>query len=276
MSRALKVGMGAVGIAAAVIGARYATGEVGELWDKSFQECRFEALRTASSNADAQTTLTVDAAAGKLEVTGVAGLGRVEVEARACASREEWLDDLQISLESSGADLLLDTHYPDRDGWRGGNGRSSLDLEVRLPAGMALNIDDASGSITVTGTGDLWIDDSSGSITAEKILGSVRIDDASGSLKIGSVEGDVMLEDGSGSISITDVGGDVEVDDGSGSIRISGVGGSVVISEDGGGSIRVQDVEGNFTVEGDGGRGSITHSGIRGEVSVPTRKGRGG
>ncbi|MCE2455762.1 MAG: hypothetical protein J4G12_08130 [Gemmatimonadetes bacterium] len=280
MSKMMKVGMAVASLATLAVIANYARGEAGETFEKvqqvlagSSQECPFEATRAVWSDG---SSLNVDAAAGTLTVVGVEGLSRIEVEAKACASREEWLDDLEVTLATSGGEVILETHYPDRrGGWRNID-KASLDVEVRVPTGLPVDVNDASGSIQVAGTGDLWIDDASGSIKAESILGSVRIEDSSGSLTVTSVEGDVDIEDGSGSITLSDVGGDVTVDDGSGSIRISGIGGSVLISEDGGGSIRVEDVAGDFVVEGDGGRGSIRHSDVRGEVRVPAKRRGGG
>ena len=237
------------------------------------QECPFEATMEATSSVGSGG-LVVDDAAGRLAVVGVEGLNRVEVEATACASREEWLEELDVSLEADGGSLRLETSYPDRSSWSGGD-RAHLDLQVRIPVGLSLDVHDASGSISVEGSGSLRIHDSSGSIRAERILGDLIITDGSGSLVVAKVTGDVDLEDGSGSITVSEVGGSVTVEDGSGAIRISRVGGSVLIGEDSAGSIRVQDVEGDFTVEGDGGRGSISHSGVRGEVKVPSRRGVG-
>lgn len=278
MRTGFKIGLAVAGLATVALGADYAAGEAKGLWKKVRsgydQECRYEKTITASSSAETTDLLTVESAAGRVEVKGVDGLDRVEVEGKACASREEWLADLYATLEADGDGLLLESHYPDRNGWS--SGTAALDLEVRVPAGMALRIDDSSGSLSVAGTGDLRIEDSSGAIAVERISGAVSIEDSSGSLGVAAVLGDVEIEDGSGSITVSEIGGSVTVDDGSGSIRIRRVEGDVLINDDGGGSIRVSEVGGDFIVEGDGGGGSISYDQVRGEVRVPAKWRRGG
>ncbi|MGD2113773.1 MAG: hypothetical protein PVG07_01895 [Acidobacteriota bacterium] len=245
-------------------------------------DCDHSAPREASLDVDGATRLVIDVGAGSLDVRGSEGLDRVRAEGTACASRAEYLDDIALSTDRRGDTLYLKAEYPRRV-----RGSASLDLEVELPSGLAVEIDDGSGSLTVRSVasleledgsgsievsdidGDLDIDDGSGEIEVLGIGGSVFIDDGSGEIEVTGVGGSVRVSDGSGEIELRDVDGDVTIDDdGSGEIDIAGVGGSVVVEEDGSGSIRVRDVDGDLTVRRDG-SGSIIVDGVRGRVTTP-------
>jgi hypothetical protein len=238
-------------------------------------ECRYEAERTVQMDASAARRLLLDAGSGDLKVVGVDGLKEVRAAGHACASDEDYLEDLQVTLEDHAGRLALQTHYPDHRGigWRG-NDYARIDLTVEVPKGMAVDLNDSSGDLEVSGTGALNIEDSSGSIRVRDVGGPVNIDDSSGEIDVSGVEGDVNVEDGSGGISIRDVQGSVRLDDGSGGIDVAGVGRNVTVADDGSGSIEVRDVKGDFTVRSDG-SGGILYSGVQGTVSIPRDKQEG-
>ena len=238
-------------------------------------ECSFRDERRLVSSASGVTSVEIDAGAGSLHVEGQEGIEEIVVVGMLCASAEENLEDLRVTVDgiSDGA-LQVTTHYPTQR--RGlGNNTARIDLTVLVPLGMDVSIEDASGDITVLGVGDARIDDSSGSVEVIDILGSLRLDDGSGGVRIRGVAGDAAVDDGSGGLEIQDVQGSVILRDGSGGIDIAGVGRDVLIESDGSGSIAVTDVGGDFTVERNG-NGSIRHSGVEGRVDVPVRRRRGG
>lgn len=233
--------------------------------------CAYETERRVTLSASAQQWLRLKAGSGSLTVEGREGLHRVEAVARACASDEEYLDGLQLTLENDGGDLSLTTHYPRRSSWGGGNDYARLDLTVQIPKGMAVDVDDSSGEMDLSGTGDLRIDDSSGGITVRNAGGDVTIEDGSGGIDVADVSGDVSIDDGSGGIELQGVQGEVRLRDGSGSIRVEDVQQNVVVEDDGSGSITVRDVKGGFRVAHDG-SGSIRYSGVAGTVTIPRDK----
>jgi len=255
-------------------------------------DCRFEAERTLTSSAASIGEIRLKAGSGSLEVVGVEGLGEVLAVARACASHEEFLEDLQLTADRSGSALVMETHHPDWSGWRGGNRYARLDLRVEVPAGMAAEIQDGSGEIWISNLGSTLVQDGSGEVSVSGIEGDLTIDDGSGGLMIQGVSGSVILEDGSGEVVLEDVGADVEIRDSSGELQIRGVGGSLTlydssggvdvqdvlgfvrVVQDSSGDIVVQGVGGDFTVERDG-SGGIRFSDIAGSVDVPRKK-RGG
>lgn len=237
--------------------------------------CTYSAERTVTLAASASRQLRLEAGSGELDVVGVAGLDQVRAVGRACASDEDYLQDLQLTLEARGEDIALTAHYPDRSGrsWFGED-YARIDLRVEIPKGMSVDLEDSSGGMTVAGTGELHIFDSSGSIRVEDVAGRLSIRDSSGEISISRVQGDVDIEDGSGGIDVQDVTGSVRLDDGSGEMSVTGVERDVTVADDGSGSIEVRNVTGDFTVRHDG-SGSIRYSSVQGSVDVPRdRRGR--
>lgn len=198
-------------------------------------DCSYELDREVSISASAAAALRVDAGSGSLRIEGRRGLDEVQAVGRVCASHEEFLEDLRLTLERVGRDVVLSAHYPDsRRDWRV-NRTARIDLTVLVPLGMDLDIDDSSGGIEIEDVaGDVEIRDGSGGIDVRDVQGTVRLNDGSGGIDVAEVEQDVIVEDdGSGSIEVRSVGGDLIVhDDGSGSIRHSDVQGRVEIPAD--------------------------------------------
>ncbi len=252
-------------------------------------QCRFEAQRNLTVEATSGDALRLLAGSGSLEVVGVEGLGAMRAVARACASEEAFLDDLRLTSERDGSTLVLETHYPEwgRQSW--GNRYARLDLKVEVPAGMAAEIQDGSGEMSVTNLGSLNIDDGSGNVVISRIQGDVWLDDGAGEIEIRDVQGSVGIDDGSGEIGVRSVSGDLVIDDSSGEIAVQGVGGSLTLSDSSGeidvrdvamdvrvtrdssGDIQVAGVGRDFIVERDG-SGSIRYTDVEGRIDVPRKK----
>jgi hypothetical protein len=215
----------------------------------------YREVRELDLSADAARELMIDVSAGSLDVRGVAGQDTIEVRATIViddADEDEgraFIEErVHVSLELDGdtARLVTEVLQP-RRGW-GSGGR--VDVEVTVPADLAMRIDDSSGSIDVEDVvADIAIEDGSGSIDMRNV-GNVEIDDGSGSIDVMDAAGDVRVNDGSGSITIEGVGGTVTIDDGSGSIRVRNVARDLIIIDAGSGSVSFADVKG--TVEQDG------------------------
>jgi hypothetical protein len=249
-------GIRVAGIAVALAGLAGAS----EAWGR----CDERAPRQASEDAAGVTRLEIEARAGSLRIVGREGAAQVAVTGTACARNAGDLEQVQIRTTRSGDTLRIRTEMP-----RGGN--ATLDLEVVMPRGLALRVDDSSGELEIEGSGTTSIADSSGSISVTDVDGVLEIDDSSGSIDVRRVSGDVRIEDGSGSIEVEGVGGSVVIeDDGAGAIRISEVEGDVHFEEDGSGGIVVRGVGGSFRVDRDG-SGGVRYRDVNGEVSVPHR-----
>ena len=210
----------------------------------------YSEVRDLAVDAKGLTEFEIDAGAGSLSITGVDGatditvVATIKVESRDEDKARSIVEKrLRLTLERDGDRAELRSELDSGWGW---DGNAAVDLEVQMPAGVALTIDDGSGSVVISG-----------------VTASVKVDDGSGSLEI-SDAGDIDIDDGSGSITITNSSGDVYVNDGSGSIDIRGVAGSVTL-DDGSGSIKVDDVGEVLIIEVDG-SGSVSFSNVRGVV----------
>jgi len=190
----------------------------------------------------------IDSGAGALVVTGVDGAEDILVTATILIEDKDEKEAqkliakrLVLKLERDGDQAVLDSGFD--SGWHW-NSNASIDLDVRMPAGIALRVDDGSGSTTITGvSGDVYVDDGSGSLRVTN-AGSVSVDDGSGSIKVSGASGDVYVNDGSGSIEIRGVGGSVTIDDGSGSINVDDVEKDLIIVDDGSGGVTYTNVRG--------------------------------
>jgi hypothetical protein len=199
--------------------------------------------------ADGISLLDIDAGAGAIEIRGDSNTTNIQVTATIKIPK---LDDddarkmiessLTLTLEKRRSKASLEAYF-DGDFWHS-NDSAKVDLEIRVPRGLAIFVDDGSGSLRIEGVAsEIGIDDGSGSIVVTGAE-SVKVDDGSGSIKIYQTSGDVFIEDGSGDITIRGVGGSVTIDDGSGSIDVDDVEHDVIIVDDGSGSMQLSDIRG--------------------------------
>jgi len=208
----------------------------------------YEEVRNMDLDVDGISQLSIKAGAGSMDVTGVSGLDKISVKATVVVPDTDEDDALKIiekkmtlTLDKKGSEARLNAWFDGSD--------AHIVLEVSVPQGLSVNIDDGSGSIDVTDVaGDVTIDDGSGSIDVDNVA-NLKIDDGSGSIDVDNVSGDVSIVDGSGSISVDHVMGSVTIDDGSGSIKVSDVEKDVIIVDDGSGSLTITDVRGKVDQE---------------------------
>lgn len=209
--------------------------------------------------------------AGYLDIRGVAA-STFDIQAEfdvetGRRSVNEILSRLEFRHELRGNTLLVTTRT-DLHWNRGENAR--INLTVRMPAAVDVEIEDGSGWIRATDLdGLLDIRDGSGEITLANLGNDVVIQDGSGEIDVRGAAGHVEIRDGSGEITVADVGRGLQIDDSSGGIEVRGVNGDVVLSDSSGG-IRVRDVEGNLEVVSDS-TGGIHYDNIRGRVELPRR-----
>jgi hypothetical protein len=214
-------------------------------------DCEHQARREERIDAAGVKTLHVIARAGSLRIDGQANAGAIAVRGTACASRESALDDIQLKVGRSGASATVEAVIPESFNWLVG-GQARLDLVLEVPQGVALEVEDGSGSIEI------------------RHVASAAVRDGSGEMVIEDVAGEVRITDGSGGIEVRGAGSVVIDEDGSGGIDISGVRGNVLVKDDGSGSISVREVAGDFRVEDDG-SGGISHTAVHGRVRIPSR-----
>lgn len=192
--------------------------------------------------------LEIDAGAGGIVVNGVADTDVISVKAtvRVDDNEDDAIETIEkrlvLKLEKKRSKAVLDAYFED-SGWHFSDS-AAVDVEVSVPQGLEIFVDDGSGPIQINNAqSDIRIDDGSGSIEVTGAR-SVWVDDGSGSIRITNVTGDVEVEDGSGDIKVQTVGGTVTIDDGSGGIDVRDVEKDLDIVDDGSGSVRIADVRG--------------------------------
>ncbi len=188
--------------------------------------------------------LDIDAGAGPMLITGDDQLDEIIVEAKIYQDKADE-DGYELSLERMSGSRARLVAKNKRNGWWGWN-ETWIDLTIRVPARLNIDIDDGSGPIEVIDIlGELDIDDGSGEIRIENISGDVLIDDGSGPIRARELGGDIRIDDGSGEIDIKNVAGTVTIDDGSGDIDVDGAA-NFILDSDGSGGVDVDNVAGEI------------------------------
>ena len=214
-------------------------------------------------------TLAVNAVAGDLEIRSGSGSEAV-IRGTVCASRDEWLDEVRVQNEG-GRNAEITVIVPDTSGWSiTGNNYAYVDLELVVPEGLALEVQDSSGDAVISGVASVSVSDSSGDLEISDIAGGVIVRDSSGDIELEDIRGDVTIaSDSSGDIEGDRIDGNVLIEqDSSGGIHFSGVGENFTVEQDSSGDIVAEDVGGDFTVLRDG-SGDIRHRNVSGKVSKP-------
>ena len=254
-------------------------------------ECKFTAERSLNIDPAGLHALVLSLESSDARVRGTPGLTKIEVRGKACASREDWLADLTVEQRREGDHVVVTTSQH-RENTIGPfhSSYAYIDLDVRIPETMPLQIQSNSGDADVadiaaldfsTHSGDLLADHVSGAITAELGSGDIKADDVgslelrrsgSGDVRARKVHGDVRIGNvGSGDLSFADVSRGVHVNSvGSGDVGVHGAGGDVVIDSIGSGDVTASNVGGDFVVKA-AGSGDIHHRDVKGKVSLPPR-----
>jgi hypothetical protein len=136
----------------------------------------------------------------------------------------------------------------------------SIDYEITLPRGSAIN--------STTGSGDVEIQDVGTSVKAQSGSGSVRVHGVQGMTNLGTGSGDIELqqtgpgdvkaETGSGSIRLTGIAGGLKASTGSGDIEAEGQPTTDWKVSTGSGSVRLTVGNAHFNLDADTGSGNIS------------------
>ena len=239
---------------------------------QNFGDCKHSAERSANIDASGVRLLELASGSGAVKIEGKAGLTRVIIRGKACASDADRLEDVTLETDREGSTIVVRANIQDKkwseQNWSG-NAYARLDVVVEVPEALAAEIEDGSGELDLSNLGDVRIRDGSGGIVGND-MASVHIEDGSGEIELSDIRGEVDIEDGSGEIDLTRVDGGIVIEDGSGEITVRECKSSVRISDQSG-SISVRDVAGYFVVDDDG-AGSIDYDNVRGRVDVPRKR----
>jgi len=233
-------------------------------WD----DCKFSAERkggidTAGAGAERVRIL---ARAGDLTVRPASGTA-LGAAGRACASRQEFLDQTQLHVERAGNVIEVRVQTPDS---MSGIGifYAYLDLQVVVPEGLPVEITDSSGDMSIDRVKVVRITDSSGDIVAKHLPADVEIDDSSGAVRVEDAAGAVRVTDSSGDIVIRGAQSVHIPQDSSGDMIIERVSGDVIIDRDSSGDVIVSKADGNVELRADG-SGQVRVTDVKGTVQLP-------
>lgn len=232
--------------------------------------CAYEKAIDLSLDLGGSELLSVAAAAGDLTITGGGAAAEARVRGKLCVSEQEWLDEAELHTEG-GRKASIAVSLPHTGGWGFVPDRYAyLDLDIEVPAGLALDIRDSSGDVEVRGTGPVTLHDSSGDIELEDVDGGAVLKDSSGDIELRRIVGDVTVrQDSSGDIYGKDIEGSVLIEhDSSGDIRFEDVRDDFVVERDSSGDIVADTVGGDFRVLNDG-SGEVHFSNVSGATEVP-------
>lgn len=186
--------------------------------------------------------LVADTGAGKLEIVGETDRSDISVLASIYYYKAE---DIRLSLERKGTNAVLEAGFDQQIHY--GNS-PYIDLLIKVPARLALTLEDGSGDTVIRGlTGKLHIDDGSGDMEING-GGAAVIEDGSGDLTISNLTGALLLEDGSGNLILRQIGGVVTIDDGSGDIDVDGAKGLNIING-GSGGLKINAIDGPVSID---------------------------
>jgi DUF4097 and DUF4098 domain-containing protein YvlB len=200
--------------------------------------------------APLDTTVSVDRGQ-RLEVNAFGGDITVKIWARnAVRIQADPSSRTEISVTTSGSTVSVRT-----EGRRGP--ASSVDLDLTVPAWMAL---DLSGVYT-----DVHVDGSRGSVAVETVQGDVEVSGGEGQISLSSVQGSVTLRNAKGRIEVHSVNQDVRLATSSGEIKAETVNGEIVLDKVDATNLDASTVNGDVEYDGpihDGGRYALSsHNG---------------
>ena len=210
----------------------------------------YEAITHMSVSTEGISEFMVNAGAGDMEINPSES-DKIEVYAKVYVSEKSAekayalaLRSLNLSLENTASRTKLESQFDEvRDRIR--NGKYSIDLMIKVPKHIEIEIEDGAGDIEMRDLkNNFSCSDQSGDITLDNVAGIIKIDDGSGDISIyghkatlngenvGEIKdasGDIVIKNAIQSLSITDGAGDLEISNLTGSLNITDGPGDVEI-----------------------------------------------
>ena len=235
----------------------------------SADDCAHSEQRSLAPDLAGVERVVFEVGAQDLDLAGLSD-GAPSLQARACASDPAYLPQLRFSQRREGSTLVVEMS---REGYSSGvffkPTYAYLDVQARLPTGLAYEVRVGSGDARVSrvaslesrvGSGDLEVSAIAGRFSGRVGSGDIEARDV-GELRIDSI--------GSGDVEVHEVRGDALVGSiGSGDLDLDGVGGRVEIDSIGSGDASVHRVAGDVRLHRLG-SGDFDTSAVQGRVERP-------
>ncbi len=197
----------------------------------------------------------------------VASKGGGQLDGRACASSQEWLDQLVLDQRKEGDKLVVSLRREGRDsGISLGSSYAWLDIRGSVPDNLPLQLKVGSGDASVENAQSLSVDVGSGDAVARGTRGSIHAAVGSGDLNIDGGGSLNLLSLGSGDVTVRNITGDASTGT-SGDLKITDVRGNARLDTVGSGDIEFKRVQGSVEV-GVVGSGGVDLADIGGNVHV--------
>jgi DUF4097 and DUF4098 domain-containing protein YvlB len=168
--------------------------------------------RSTSYPSSQDGSVTVEDSSGDIEITGW-DRDQVSMTEKKAASSQDDLASLSTTVSGSARSMMVAAHYPsDCDD-------CEIDLVLSVPRGVRVNLDTASGDITIAAmTGSVRAMSNSGDVTVERNAGPAYVQTDSGDVKIAGAGGDVEGKTASGDISASGLEADATLSSASGDV----------------------------------------------------------
>ncbi|MEW1952569.1 DUF4097 family beta strand repeat-containing protein [Terrabacter sp. NPDC080008] len=125
----------------------------------------------------------------------------------------------KFTVEAHGNDVVV-LAPKIRDSFFGLGTKGSVDVEVELPSGSAVDVRTGAGDVTASGLlGDVRTTTGSGDLTFHEV-GTAQLKSGSGDITLQSARGEASLKTGSGDVSVGAAGGRLDLVSGSGDISL--------------------------------------------------------
>jgi DUF4097 and DUF4098 domain-containing protein YvlB len=200
---------------------------------------------------------------------------------------EEFSKGIAIDVEPSAAGVLLKTRYPKKEWVFKGRGyiSYSVDYEIAMPQGAALDARNKFGNVAITGLeGSASIRTGNGAVTIRQSKGPLVLETVFGGVEITGHDGQAQVSVSNGPLSISTLRGDLDARTRfgrlaargvTGKARVSGSGGAVEFEDCGGvditnsfGDVRLRGIRGDVLVRN--ANGGVVVSGVAGSADLGT------
>jgi len=179
--------------------------------------CEFQAERVAHADAAGAESVLIRSGGGHLKVTGRAGATGLDVRGIACARDMGLLAASTVSVHRDGKVIYVEVRLAGDDRSLVGTspGMPYMDVEISLPIGVAVQVDDWVGGVQIEAARKVLVRESSGDIEIRGVSGSVTIERVHASrIHVAHVGGDLTARRGtSGRIDYEAIRGKVVLPD---------------------------------------------------------------
>lgn len=170
---------------------------------------------------------------------------------KSAASAEEQFGKMRVDIEQTSSTLDIRGDVPD---YRMGIGYGfSIDYEMRVPAGVDLELRTSDGPVRVNGVyGKVYARSSDGDIAVDRI-GTAELRTSDGDIRADAIEGDLSAVTSDGDIRVSNVGGDAHVRSSDGNVDCHDIEGLLVVQLSDG-NVHAQAIHGGISARSSDGQ----------------------